>query len=151
MSSQVAGKSLRNMNYGSRVARATSNLAQTGNLTLFTVTGGRVIVTTLLGEVTTAIQAQANAILIRSIGTAGSTTTNLHSSWDSNAAALGTLVSIPGVAATAVTTGGSVVQGNEFILPAGSIQMNAAASNTGQMSWTVLYVPLDDGAAIVAA
>ena len=56
---------------GLKVDRATSSLPATTDLTIFNVTGGRVIVTSILGEVTTVIQAQACAIKLKSVPTTG--------------------------------------------------------------------------------
>lgn len=151
MASGISGAQNLRVQQGIGVYRATSALGQTGNQTLFTVSGGLCIVTTMVGEVTTAVQAQANALLLRSVSTSGSITTLLMSSFETNALALGTLLSVPGLPATAPVTGGMVTQGNEFVVPAGIIQANYAASNTGAIRWTLTYVPLTPGAAIVAS
>ena len=37
------------------------------------------------------------------------------------------------------------------IVNEGTIDLDCAASNTGSVKWTVLYYPIDEGAAIVAA
>lgn len=152
MATQVPGKSIRTLSQGTRVFRAAATLPASTNQTLFTVTG-RIIVTTLLGEVTTAIQAQANATIVRSLGTAGATTTPLHLGWDVNGLTLGTLASIggPGVAVSATAGAGAVIQANEFIVPAGTIQLNTAATSTGAIAWTLVYIALDDGASVVVA
>lgn len=151
MSTLLKGRTVRQANYGLTVERATSNLAQTGNLTLFTVTGGRVLLTTIVGEVTTAIQAQANAVKLQSVSTVGSIASDLCATVDVNGAAVGNLFGITGTAATAAVLGSAVPQLNETIMQPGVIRMNAAASNTGQMKWTVTWIPLDDAALLVAS
>lgn len=151
MSSGISGKAVRQSTYGTTVQRAASNLAQSGNLTLFTVTGGRVLLTTIVGEVTTAIQAQADAVKLQSVSTTGSITTDLCATVDVNGAAVGNLFGMTGTAATAAVLGSAVPQLNEVIMQPGIIRMNAAASNTGQMKWTVTYIPLDDGAVLTAS
>ena len=151
MSSGISGKTVRQSTYGTTVQRAASNLAQSGNLTLFTVTGGRVLLTTIVGEVTTAIQAQADAVKLQSVSTTGSITTDLCATVDVNGAAVGNLFGMTGTAATAAVLGSAVPQLNEVIMQPGVIRMNAAASNTGQMKWTVTYIPLDDGAVLTAS
>jgi hypothetical protein len=151
MASGISGSAqLRNV-YGVSIARAAGNLAQTGNLTLFTVTGGRILLTTIVGVVTTAIQAQANAVKLQSLSTTGAIATDMCATVDVNAAAAGNLFGITGTAATAAVLGSSVPQMNELIVAAGVIRMNAAASNTGQMSWLLTYIPLDAGAYVTAA
>jgi hypothetical protein len=49
---------------GFLVERATAALPATTTANIFTITGGRIIVRGLVGQVTTAIQAQANAVKI---------------------------------------------------------------------------------------
>ncbi len=151
MSASIKGKVIRLSNYGQTVERAAGNLAQTGNLTLFTVTGGRVLLTTIVGEVTTVIQAQADAVKLQSVSTVGSIVSDLCATVDVNAAAVGNLLGITGTAATAAVLGSAVPQLNEMIMQPGVIRMNAAASNTGQMKWTVTWIPLDDAAVLVAS
>jgi hypothetical protein len=136
---------------GTRVDRTTSNLAQTGNLTLFTVATGRVVITAIVGEVTTAIQAQANAVKLTSVSTTGSIATDLCATVDVNGAAVGNLFGIAGGSSVAAVLGSAVPQPNETVMQPGVIRMTAAASNTGQMKWTVFYYPLDAGATLVAS
>lgn len=136
---------------GTRVDRAASNLAQTGNLTLYTVTGGRVILTAFVGEVTTAIQAQADAIKLTSVSTVGSIATDLCATVDVNGAAIGNLFGFSGGSAVAAILGSAVPQPNETVIQPGVIRMNAAASNTGQMKFSLFYYPLDAGALLVAS
>lgn len=152
MASQVPGRALRTNIYGTRVDRATAALPQTTTGTLFTITGGRIILTTLVGEVTTAIQAQANALQLLHVATVGSSTSNLSASFESNGLAVGVLIGIPGtIGGTAVFSGGTTVQSNELLMQPGNIRLSAAASNTGSVRWTLTYFALDDGATVVAA
>lgn len=150
MSAGVAGKSLRNMNYGTRVFRAGAVLPATGNQTIFTVTG-RCIITSLIGEVTTVMSATATNLKVTAVGTASAVATDVTADTAVASLAVGNLYSISGLAATAAAVGSSVQQNNEIIVPTGIIRITTSATNTGAMSWTILYVPLDDGASIVAA
>ncbi len=150
MSSQIAGKSLRNVNYGPRVFRSAAVLPATGNQTIFTVTG-RLILTTLIGEVTTVMSATATNLKVTAVSTVGSIATDLTANVAVTSAAVGNLYGISGLAATAATIGSAVQQSNELIVQTGIIRITTDATHTGAMSWTALYVPLDDGAALVAA
>ena len=60
MSEFIAGKALRKLLKGLKVDRPTATLPQTTAHALFTVVGGRVAITQIVGEVTTIIQTQAN-------------------------------------------------------------------------------------------
>lgn len=151
MSSGISGKSqLRNV-YGVTVQRATSTLPATTDLTIFTVAGGRVLLTTIVGEVTTAIQAQATATKIRHTSTTGAVTSDLCATLDLTGAVVGTQLSITGTPATAMVSGSAVVQNNEVILAIGALKLNTAATSTGAIRWTITYIPLDDGASVTAA
>ena len=37
------------------------------------------------------------------------------------------------------------------VVPAGTIDLNCAASNTGAVKWSLWYIPLDAGATVTAA
>lgn len=142
---------------GLRVDRATDTLPQTNAETLFTISGN-VLVTMIVGEVTTVIQTQANATKLKFTSTSPGSTTDLCGTLDITAKAVGSLFSIVGVLATAmkVTTNNLIVPADNMatgglVLGAGSILLDCAASNTGSVSWSIWYIPLEAGATITAA
>jgi hypothetical protein len=53
--SPLSGSAILKANYGLQVIRATSALPATTDLSIFTISTGRVIVTSLVGQVTTII------------------------------------------------------------------------------------------------
>jgi hypothetical protein len=146
--------------FGLKVSKATAALPQTTVGNLFTISGGRVLVTGILGEVTTAIQAQANAIKLISNPTTGSSV-DLCATVDINALeAGGFLFLTPDLDATpfSVALGKQNAGAATFgfanvglVIPVGAIELSTAASNTGSVKWDLTYVPLDDGAAVAAA
>jgi hypothetical protein len=139
--------------FGLRVSRATAALPQTTQSALFTVTGGRILLTSIVGQVTTVIQTQANATKLVSNPTTG-TDVDLCATLDITADQVGCLYGITGTLATAMVganAGATVVQANALVIPVGTIDLSCAASNTGSVSWTLTYVPLDDGASVSAA
>lgn len=141
-------------NFGAKIDRATGNIAQTGDLTLFTVAGGKVIVTSIVGVVTTIIQAQANAVKLKSVPTTG-TAKDISATFDVNALEVGGLLTLDGTtlgtALSGTNAGAALMTKDGVIIPVGSIKMNAAASSTGQIQWSLTYIPYDDGATVVAA
>lgn len=140
--------------FGVKVTNAAGKtLAGTGTGTLFTVAGGKVMVTSLVGEVTTVIQTQANAVKLVATPTTGSVN-DLSATVESSAAAVGSLFAPVGLAGDALvkSTGGGVsTLRNPIVVAIGTIGLNTAATNTGAIKWTLTYVPLDDGATVVAA
>ncbi|MFI8448243.1 hypothetical protein [Streptomyces erythrochromogenes] len=154
MSVLIAGSQLRTLLYGTKVDKATAALPASTTGSLFTVTGGRVLVTSIVGRVTTGIQAQANAIKLVATPSGSGAVNDLSGTVESNGLAAGGLLSITGLAGDAMvkSTGGGVsTLRNPVIVAAGAIGLNTAATNTGSVEWSLTYVPLDDGASVAAA
>jgi hypothetical protein len=141
--------------FGIKVSRPTANLPQTTAHALFTITGGRVFVPLILGEVTTIIQTQANNTKLTYDPVDAGATQDLCAVLSITAHAVGQIFSITGLATDAMRAslnygrGGLITQ--PLILKAGNILLDCAASNTGQVKWDIWYLPLDDGAVVQAA
>ena len=132
--------------------RATATLPATVKTAYFTVTG-KVRIISIIGEVTTAVQAQANAIKLVSTPTVGAAV-DLCATVESNAATVGSLFTVTGTLANAMikTVSGAVPQqASPVIVTAGSIDLNTAATNTGATKWSVVWEPIDQGAMVIAA
>jgi len=145
-----------NGSLGRMVNRATAALPQSAAGALFTITGGRVIVTSIIGEVTTVIQTQADATKLTFDPTDAGATQDLCATTDITADAVGTMYSITGTPGTALQDALNFLPSNKLlalplILKPGSVLLDCAASNTGSVKWTLTYWPLDSGAAVVAA
>lgn len=154
MSVIIQGDQLRTLLLGTKVDRATATLPASTTGSLFTVTGGRVMVTSIVGRVTTNIQAQANAIKLVATPSGSGAVNDLSGTVESNGLAAGGLLSITGLAGDAMvkSTGGGVsTLRNPVIVAAGAIGLNAAATNTGSVEWSITYVALDNGATVTAA
>lgn len=150
------GDAFRKALFGLAVERATAALPQTTQSALFTVTGGRVLVTSIVGEVTTVIQTQADNTKLQFDPTDAGATQDLCAVLDITADAVGTMYSITGTPATAMGDALNFMSADKMlargmVLKPGSILLNCAASNTGQVKWDLTYVPLDTGAAVAAA
>lgn len=153
MSVILQGDQTRTILLGSKVDRATAALPQTTQSALFTVAGGRVIITSIVGEVTTVIQTQANNTKIVSNPTTG-TDVDLCAVLDITADQVGCLYGITGLFSDAMVganAGATVLPRNPVVVAAGTIDLSCAASNTGSVKWSVTYIPLDNGASVTAA
>lgn len=153
MTTMIQGDQLRTILLGLKVDRAAANLPQTATGALFTVTGGRVLVTSIVGEVTTAIQVLLNAAKLRATPAVGAVN-DLSGTVDISGAGVGSLLGATGLAADplVLSTGGGVSNlRNPVIVAIGSIGLNTAASATGQAKWSLTYIPLDNGASVAAA
>jgi len=143
------GKALRNAYYGPIVQRAAAVLPATGNQTLFTVTGGKVMVTSLIGEFTVAGSATVTNLKLTAVGP-NAQTTDICANALVTSVAVGTLF-CPTTVGAAGQVGAAVTQNNEIVVNTGSIRATTDATNTGAVRWTLNYIPLDDGAAVTAA
>lgn len=156
MSVIIQGDEIRAIAAGIKVDRATATLPQTTDGALFSISGGRVAVVSLIGEVTTVIQTQANNTKLKYNPTATGADTDLCAVLDISADAVGTLYSLTGTFATAMQDSllclaSSEVLQSPLVLSEGDIELDCAASNTGSVSWTLIYYPIDDGASVAAA
>ncbi len=156
MSVLIQGDQLRALTLGVRVARATAALPQTTTSTLFTIATGKVLITSLFGEVTTVIQTQANNTKLTFDPTAAGASQDMCAVVDITADAVGTVYSITGTPATALQdslnwTPSSKMLAQPVMLKPGSILLDCAASNTGSVKWDLCYIPLDNGASVAAA
>ena len=127
----------------------------TGNL--FTIAGGPVRVLSLIGQITTGLEAKANALKLVHTPTGGAGV-DLSGTVESNAAAIRKAFVLNGVKATALqitTDVGVVVLANQsgmpIVLTAGVVSLNAADTATCVVSWYMEYEPLVAGATVVAA
>jgi hypothetical protein len=138
---------------GIRVDRATAALPQTTAAAIFNVLGGRVLMTAIVGEVTTAIQNQANNTKLVANPTTG-TDVDVCAVLSVANDEVGCLYGITGLFSDAMlgaNAGATVAPRNAVILPVGTLDLNCAASNSGSVKWSLFYVPLDDGAYVTAA
>lgn len=153
MSTLIHADQLRLINLGQRASKATGTLAAT-TVPLFTIAGGQVGITSIYGLVTTAITV-ANSYKLVSNPTTG-TTQDLCTATDlgTNDTPAGAVLSMASPAAA--ITGGSTTTvaasplTGTLVIPVGQIE-SVSAGTDGEITWTVFWVPLSDGATLVAA
>lgn len=152
MSTQISGSQVRQIGLGLAVSKAYTPLV-VETKTLFTIAGGLVLVTALVGEVTTAITV-ANTVKLQANPTTG-TTKDLCAATDigTTDTPAGNLLSFQGLTGDSILTGPGAVptikQG--VVLNTGTIEQVTATGADGGITWTLTYVPITTGASIVAA
>ena len=154
MSVIIQGDEIRAIALGTLVTRATAALPQSTDGALFTISGGRVIVVALVGEVTTVIQTQLNNTKLKFNPTATGADQDLCAVLDITADAVGELYTISGTVGDAMRSDlliGNPVLTNPLVLSEGDIELDCSASNTGSVAWDLVYVPLDTGASVASA
>jgi hypothetical protein len=155
MANYIKGSALRELLLGVQVVKSAQTLPQTATSTLYTVAGGSVLVTGLLGLVSTVIGSTATTLSLGTVPTTGTaeaagiaTATAITSSeagtWMGPLAA-----SAKGGALAVGSDGGKAIFLNTpFVVPAGTISWTTSASTTGAVTWYLTYVPLDTGASV---
>lgn len=154
MASLIPGPGERALNAGILISRATAVLPASTLGHIFTVSGGRVIVRYLVGEVTTIIQAQACTVKVTGTPTAGTAVDWSAASASISALEVGGKLGLPAAAATGLVVGnagGIITRQAEWVAAIGTIDITTSATNTGSVKWDLIYTPLDNGASVAAA
>lgn len=141
---------------GLKVERATAALPQSALGNIFTVSGGRVAITSVVGEVTTVLGAGANSLTIGYAPTVGVGDAAVLGAGAASlaTAAVGTHIGAnPGgdVFVDLATQAGVALPNAALLVDPGSVTITTAGSVTGSVKWTLTYIPYDDAATVVAA
>lgn len=139
--------------FGFRTDKAAFTLPASTTGDLFTVSGGRVIILGVIGEVTVVVQTQACNAKLVSTPTTG-TAVDMCAVLDISADEVGCLYGITGVPADALVganAGLGLMASRPQVVPVGIIKLSTSATNTGSTKWSLYWVPLDEGASVVAA
>lgn len=155
MTYEISPNGIRTAQLGVKVDRATAALPSGTLGNIFTVSGGRVLITSLVGEVTTVLGAGANTITIGTAPTVGTgSATALGTSATITTAAVGSHFAASAGGATVIdvsTQAGVTVAAAGFLVDAGSITITTTATVTGLVKWSITYIPYDDAATVAAA
>lgn len=154
MTTIVKNADVRTIALGLMVSRATATLPATALGAIFNITGGRILIRSLIGEVTTQIQAQACTVKVTSTPTTGTAVDLSAVSASISGLEVGGKLTLPAAAATALVVGnagGVIGEQGKWIVPIGSLGITTSATNTGSVKWDLIYVPIDAGAQVVAA
>jgi len=154
MASQISGKNARLNVSGLQVVRAAALQPQTATAAIFNVVGGRVIITSFVGDVAVATPATTNTLAINGTPTSG--TAVIWASATSTASKeVGTQLTLPGTVGGALgvaTAGGGALPDTLYLANTGTITLTTTGSAaTGTIRWVLTYVSLDDGAYVTAA
>jgi hypothetical protein len=151
MSVIIQGSQQRDINYGVRVRKAALALSA-ATLPAFTVTGGEVVITSIHLKVTTSITTDGGTVAVNNVPTAGSTNVLV------TATDLGTTDTVVGSVVgldRGTTAAPSFLRGGRVDLSAvattGVLNIVGAAAVNGAVDVVITYIPLTNGAAVVAA
>ena len=145
---------LQAISMGIPLTRASTTLPATAIVPIFNIVGGRVLMTSLVGEATVLWGAVAGNTVLNENPTNG-TTTVIGSAIDYSNLPLGATIGITGLDASAMipaATGGIPGFTNQGrVLRVGVIEWQQTGTAVGEMSWALTYIPLDDGAYMTVA
>jgi hypothetical protein len=152
MSVLLSGDQLRTISLGTRVEKSTGTLAAS-TVPLFTIAGGRILLTTCYGLVTTAITV-ANSYKLQFNPTTGDTS-DLCAATDigTTDTAAGSTLQFGLSTTTAPAKLMSIGTGTarlDSAIGIGQIE-SVSAGTDGVILWVVTWIPLDTGATLVAA
>lgn len=139
---------------GSLVSRAEIGLT-IATTAIFSVAGGRVLLTSIVGVISTLVAGAANVRLQLNPTVATATTTNLCAALNINAFPVGDIVTITGVPTDAMipVAAGAALPNMTMpvVLTVGDIEFVCDAAVGGGVTWSIWYKPLDDAGCVVAA
>lgn len=152
MATMIAGKQARALIYGTKVDQPAKTVPQNALSALFTVSGGRVIVSGIIGEVTTVIAGTTPSAKLVANPTVGADS-DIVTAVAITADPVGNLYGVSTVGgALGVLESVAPMNQEPFVLKAGTLDLHVSAADaTGAIKWTLFYVPLDDGASVTAA
>lgn len=167
MSVNPSALQVREASFGLLVTGGAKTLPASTSGDIFSVNNGRVIITSLTGVVSTAIQNQATTLSVGNKPTGGaSATATLCATADLINKPVGTSLAVPAAKASALIVSGAdgtlvfngasgaqgiaVSNGGLALVPAGTIQVTTVATSTGAITWSITYVPYDTGATVTA-
>lgn len=159
MSTIIQGNELRSLTLGNPPVSSASGAFAADTRTIFTVTGGQVLVTALWGVVTTAITV-ANTVALQTNPTTGDTAVFVEATdIGTTDTAVGTVIGFTGSIDDPATSGAlfehSILRGGhalrDLVVTTGDIEQVTTGTNPdGAITWYATWVPLTDGAALVA-
>lgn len=138
------------------VTRATAVPPQSTSENLFTVTG-LCLLKRIVGMITVAVGAGANAAKLKVDSTGAGATTDICATLDIDGKAADNRLEITGTVANAMVATLDLplakVQVTDLVIPPGAIMLDCAGNSGAgtRIRWSVTYVPMESGAQIVAA
>jgi len=148
----IQGTQLRKMLLGNGVvSKATGTLSGT-TFNLFTIAGGEVLITALWGKVTTSITTDGGTLALNNAPTSGSTGTFVQATdLGTTDTTAGSVLGVEAVTAAAwkFLVGGPALA--NVVVTTGQVAALGASSVNGAATFYCTWIPLTDGATLVAS
>jgi hypothetical protein len=122
---------------------------------LFDVAGGAILITSMVGVVTTQIQAQATSVELALDADAGWTDYDFSTAVELNGDAAGTRYVFSDANESVLTPlegadAGATILMSGWHCGEGMIELNSTAASTGNIKWYMTWIPMDDGTTVTA-
>jgi len=125
--------------------------------TIYTVSGGPILIVSLVGKVSTVMSATATTLTVGLTPTEGagsSAPAALAAAGTITSLEVGTMVSLGATAGAALATGANastvLLKGGPYICSPGAITLTGSATQTGALKWYLNWIALDDASNVVA-
>jgi hypothetical protein len=160
MSTLIQGDQLRSLVLGSTTVSKASGTLSAATFNMFTVSGGEVLVTSLYLKVTTSITTNGGTLALQTAPTTGDAVTVVAATdLGTTDSAAGSLIGVDGRIADPATSGATFtrvfVKGGPALMglpvTTGVINLVGASSVNGAVTAYVNWVPLTNGALLVAS
>ena len=142
----------RDLMFAIKTNRDAAVLPDTAYGALFTITGGRIIVMGMIGEVTTIMDGTATNLKVTATPTTG-TAVDVATNVAVANKEVGCLIGFYtfGAALVASNAGAAPIGATPFVVPIGTLGITTSATQTGACKWSLFWAPLDDDASVAAA
>jgi hypothetical protein len=122
---------------------------------LFDVDGGAILITSMVGVVTTGIQAQATSVELALDADAGWTDYDFSTAVELNGDIAGTRYVFSDANESVLTNlegadAGATILMSGWHCGEGMIELNSTAASAGNIKWYMTWIPMDDGATVTA-
>jgi len=139
---------------GFHISKASATLPASTTQNLFAVSGGHVLVSLLLGRVTTVFQNSDPVLKVTATPTAG-TAVDVASTVDTTSLEVGGMLTVEGDGTALIKNNSGAALPSSgiglWICAPGTIDLISGATKTGATKWDIWYLPLDAGAVVVSA
>lgn len=158
MTTLIKNADVRTIAAGINVSRAVAVLPATALQSIYTVTGGRILVVSLTGTVVAATDATVTTLSVGITPTLGAGTSKpaaLAVATAVTSREAGTMLGLGATIAAALVVGADasvpLALPPRQVVGSGAITITTSATNAGTVKWDLTYIPLDVAAQVAAA
>lgn len=159
MPTPIQNKQIRNASLGFNTIHAAQQVPTVAlsPQTIYTISGGMILVVSLVGHVTTVMSGTVTTLTVGLTPTEGagsSAPAALAAAGTITSLEVGTNVSLGATAGAALQVGTNastvILKPAPILVNTGAITLTGSATQTGFLRWVLTWIPIDDAASVVA-